>query len=327
MPRASPIPILLLAGRDRRTTVVPGGGHVLAGYKAMDLKIAGRPMIVHLIERLREAGGFNPIFVAGPAAVYAELFEYVPLGGPRGEHTAVRLVDTDATFGENIRAGVEVILAEHPDSYLACITTDVLPEVAELRRLLDDFERHQPLHFWTIECRAEDDALLGRSAWKRRYRIRPEGEEKVVPTLPGHLIIVDPGALRLHLLYRLFELAYRTRNRPTTFRRVYVIRKSLGMLLAEDLKRLLRLRLPVITWGMVYNGLVVVKKLLTTGLDQREMEDRLYRIWVRTSYRRRHPERRGRVLVTDILSLGVDIDTEEEAEEIVERVEHAGQAP
>jgi len=320
MPRASPIPILLLAGRDRRTTVVPGGGHVLAGYKAMDLKIGGRPILVHLIERLREAGGFDPIFVAGPAKVYAGLASQWGEG-------AVRLVDTDATFGENIRAGVEAILAEHPDTSLACITTDVLPEVAELRRLLDDFERHQPLHFWTVECRAEDDARLGRSAWKRRYRIRPEGEEKVVPTLPGHLILVDPRALRLHLLYRLFELAYRTRNRPTTLRRVYVIRKSLGMLLAADWKRLLRLRPPVITWGMVYNGLVVVKKLLTTGIDQREMEDRLYRIWVRTSYRRRHPERRGRVLVTDILSLGVDIDTEEEAEEIVERVEHAGQAP
>lgn len=313
MPRATPIPILLLAGRDRRTTIVPGGGHVLAGYKAMDLKIGGRPILVHLIERLRAAGGFDPIYVAGPSKVYA------------GADDDVRLVDTDATFGENIRAGVEAILAEHPDSYLACITTDVLPEARELRRLLDDFERHQPLPFWTLECRTEDDARLGRSAWKRRYKIRPEGEEEVVPTLPGHLIIVDPRALRLQLLYRLFELAYRTRNRPTAFRRVYVVRRSLGMLLAADLKRLLRLRAPVITWGMVINGLVVVKKLVTTGIDQSEMEDRLYRIWVRTSYRRRFPGRRGRVLVSDVLSLGVDIDTEEEAAEIVERVEHAGE--
>ncbi len=312
MSRTTPIPILLLAGRDRRKTSVPGGRHVLGGYKAMELQVAGRPLIVHLIERLRETGAIDPIFVAGPAQVYAELAE------------EVRLVDTDSTFGENIRAGLEAILTEYPDSQVACITTDVLPETDELRRLFDDFERHQPLNFWTVECRAEDDAALGSSAWKRRYLIRPEGEERVVPTLPGHLVIGDPNALRLDLLYRIFELAYRTRNRPTAFRLTYVVRNALAMLLGRDLKKLMALRVPNITWSMVVNGLVLLRKLVTTGIDQREMEERIHRVWVRSSHRRRHPERRGRVLVSDILSLGIDIDTEEEAQEITDRMEHGG---
>jgi hypothetical protein len=126
--------------------------------------------------------------------------------------------------------------------------------------------------------------------------------------------------LRLDLLYRIFELAYRTRNRPTRFRRTYVIRKALLTLLGRDLSGLLAGRLPVVTWEMITQTLILLRKLLTTGVDQREMEDRLTRVWVRRSCRRLHPERRGRVLISDVLSLACDVDTEEEAREIAERM-------
>jgi hypothetical protein len=40
--------------------------------------------------------------------------------------------------------------------------------------------------------------------------------------LPGHLTIFDPASLNLALMYRLFELGYRTRNRPLRYRRYYM---------------------------------------------------------------------------------------------------------
>ena len=51
------LPMIILGGRDRGTTVLPEEGrnkHLLRGYKAVDLEIGGRPLILILIERLRE---------------------------------------------------------------------------------------------------------------------------------------------------------------------------------------------------------------------------------------------------------------------------------
>ncbi len=95
------------------------------------------------------------------------------------------------------------------------------------------------------------------------------------------------------------------------------MRSVLAKLLAEDLKRLAHLRRPGVTWDMVWNGLVLIKKMAAvTGVDQAEMEDRARRMWFRWSHRRRHPECRGRVMIHDGVSLARDVDTEEEAREI-----------
>lgn len=306
------LPLILLAGRDRRQFAPPEGRsdlHLLRGYKAMEIQIAGRPLIARLLELLRESGVRGEIFVAGPARVYREL------------EADVSLVDTDGDFGENIRAAVEAVRGNGHAGHAAVMTSDVLPEPAELRAAFEDFERHQPCDFWMVLCRS-DPKKLGASAWKRRYYVRPEGESAAVDTLPGHLFVADPGVVRLDLLYTLFELAYRTRNRPTSYRRSLIVRSILVRLLAIDLKRLVTFKRPDVTRDMLWNGLVLLKKIVSAGgVDQREMEVRLRRIWVPSRLRRRHPERRGRVMIHDGVSLACDIDTEEEARQAARTAE------
>ena len=305
----SPIPLLLLAGRDRRRKKAHeekrGGQQVLRGYKAMELDVGGQPLIVRVLERVRSCGAFDPIYLAGPKEVYASLAD------------EVHLVDTDGGFGDNIRAGLGQIVARQGAGRVAVMTSDVLPDPEDLAEIVEDLDRHMPWDFWSVQCRADNPAELGTSAWKPKYHIRPEGEVASVPTVPGHLVAADLRIFRMELLYDIFELAYRTRNQPIAPRRLRMVRGALLMLLGADLKRLVRLRRPGILWDMLFNCLVLIRKLVGKGCPQAEMEDRLRRMWVRWAHRRKHPERRGRVLITRGLSFGRDIDTEDEAREIL----------
>jgi hypothetical protein len=306
--------MLLLAGRDHGTTNLPEAGRehrVLRGYKSMELIIAGKPLMVHLIERLRATGAFDPIFIAGPAKVHGELQDMA------------RIVDTDGNFGENIQLGLAAMRAQCPESSLvACMTSDLLPDPDELQLLVDDFHRHQPLDFWYNLCRAEPEQSFGTSSWKPKYLVRPEGEETAIPTLPGHLVIANPDALYTDFIYPLFERAYRTRNRPA-WRRLEVLWKAFTALFLKDLRRALTCRVPDVIWGMVGHGIPLIYKIITpNGIAQHEMEDRLRRMWVRTSHRWRHPKRRGRIAIYATPSFARDIDTEEEAREITQRVEN-----
>ncbi len=309
----STIPLVVLGGRDHATTTLPEGGrdkHVLRGYKAVRLQIGGRPLIEVLIGRFRDTGTFGPFYIAGPLTVYERL-----AGGD------VHVVDTDASFGDNIRHSIEAVMAAHPASQVAYTTCDILPDPEELRRVLGDLHRHQPCDFWMPQIRAPADlGRLGESAWKPKYGIRPEGEDTPVPTLPGHLIVADPRAMRLSMAFRIFDLAYSTRNRPVRYRRSWITRRALGALIAEDFRRLLRLRPPNVTAEMVYHGLSVAKLLVSGNAGQRKLEHHLHRMWVRRSHRKRHPDRRGWAPVLDILSLARDIDTEEEARELVDEL-------
>lgn len=302
------IPLVILGGRDRHRSVLPSAGegqHPLRGYKAVDTRIGDRPLIEVLTQRLRATGVFDPIYLAGPRHVYE------PLG------MDVRLIDTDGEFGENIRAALEAVAAGGWPRLLGITTCDILPTGADLRRALGDLESQPPFDFWFPQCRVpEDPSRLGSSAWKPRYLIQPTGEPKPVAILPGHLLVVDPQALRLELIYRIFDLAYRSRNRPVRFRRSMILRNVFWVLVAEDLRRLFSFRRPNLTWLVLSNGLRLAARLLAKNLSQHELEDRLRRIHVRNRHFRQYPERRGRMPILDVLSLARDIDTEEEAREI-----------
>jgi hypothetical protein len=311
------LPLIILGGRDRGTTVLPEAGrnkHLLRGYKAVDLEIGGRPLILTLVERLRACGLFEPMVIAGPRAVYEPVVE------------GVRVLDTDSTFGGNLKASVEALRAEFPSRLLAVTTCDILPDPAELARAIDDFERHRPRDFWMPLIRSPERLdRLGESAWKPKYAVVPEGEDRPVNTLPGHLIIVDPAVLRLSLIYRVFEVAYRTRNRPIAYRFSLMVRTFFSTLVWGDLRRLFSLRRPHLTWTMISNGYAITRRFRGGGgIPQAELEERVSRLWVRHRHRRRHPERRGRVPILDTLSLAKDIDTEEEAREAARAMESAG---
>lgn len=303
-----PFPLVILGGRDRRRSVLPADGqdkHPLRGYKAVDTRIGNQTLIEELTARLRATGVFNPIYIAGPHHVYE------PLG------MDVRLIETDGELGENLRAALEAVATDGWSDLVGFTTCDILPTAADLRVVLDDLEHLPRFDFWFPQCRVPDDLTrLGSSAWKPRYHIQPTDEPKPVPTLPGHLLVVDPRALRLELIYRLFDLAYRSRNRPVRFRRSMILRSVFWALVVEDLRRLFSLRWPNISWQVLSNGLTLVARLLAKKLGQRELEDRLHTMFVRNLHSKLHPERHGHMPILDVLSLARDIDTEEEAREI-----------
>lgn len=306
------IPLIVLGGRDRRPPTLPEGSplrHPLLGYKGIDLRIGDRPLITAVAERWQQNGTFGPIYLAGPAALY------------RGLAPGLELVDTDGNFGQNLRAGLEAVIAAHGQGPTAVTTCDVLPDLAELDGLLDNYRRVAPCDFWVPQIRVPDDpARLGASDWKPRYRLVPEGSDTPVETLPGHLVIADTAALRLELLYRMFTLAYRTRNRPVMYRRAVIARATIFSLVLEDLRALVRLRPPLLTWEVVRYGSALARNLASGTIRTEHLARLVQRLYVLHSHRRRYPERRGWMPVLEGLSLAKDIDTEEEAREMTRQL-------
>lgn len=305
---------MVLAGQDRRGTELPPAGagrHPLHGYKGADLRVDGVPLVRGVIERLRAAGAFDPVLVIGPRSVYESL---VPSG--------VRIVDADGTFGENLRAAVEalepVLAPTLPGEGCAVFSTcDLVPDPAEVRALLADLEAHRPLDFWMPQVRVPaDQQALGSSDWKPEYRLRPEPGAPAEPILPGHLLACDPRVVRREFVYRILDVFYRTRNRPLAERRRVVLGRLLVPLLLEDLGGLLRGRRPI-SPGILRHGLAVARRLEAGEVSTRDMEHHLRHVFIERVHRRRHPEDRTRVTIVDALSIARDIDTQEEARELV----------
>jgi hypothetical protein len=298
------IPLIILGGSDRRPAALPPEGrdlHPLSGCKGIDVRLGGRCLIELLADRLRESGAFDPIWVAGPAAVY------------RGAAVPVDVIDTDGGFGANIQAGLETVMRSCPGSVVGFATCDILPDPAELDGMIEDYRRGAPSDLWFPLILADGEQQLGASDWKPRYRILPEPGAPAAIVLPGHLAIVDPASLRLALLYRLFDLGYRTRNRPIRYRRSYMLRHVLSMLLRQDLAHLLALRLPTVTWDCVRAGLAAAAGLRSGTITRAELEGYMRRVFVERSHRVRHPERRIRMPFLRAMSVARDIDTVEEA--------------
>ncbi|MDX1503903.1 MAG: NTP transferase domain-containing protein, partial [Thermoanaerobaculia bacterium] len=282
---------------------VPGQKDRISGPKGVTLLVEGRPLIDLVVERFAASGGFGRLLIAGPGRYYGER------RGP------AEVVDTDREFAANIRAGMEAARKYSPEA--VCFTTcDLLPDVDEVQRVMEDYYRHAPLAFWfpAIRSPARTD-LLGASAYKRRYQLRPEGSKVPEEVLPGHLVMVNPLAMRVELLQSSFELAYRTRTKTVARRFVIIIAGVLWRLLWHDLRAPLRLRLPLLTAEVFFNALPLALGLARGGIRQRTVETCLRRLFATRKWRRKNRGRRGRVPVLDALSLARDIDTRGEAEE------------
>lgn len=300
------IPLIILAGSAKKAeTIEDEHSHRLYGPKGLKIQLAGRPLIDVIIERFRQNGSFDPIFVAGPANRYGER---------RGPAT---VIDTDADFGRNIKRGLESVVARLSPGAAAFTTCDVIPEPAELEALVEDYRSHLPLDFWFPLIRVPDDpAELGASRDKRQYRIVPEEESEPVSILPSHLVVVDPQALRFTLIYKSFQLAYRSRTRPVLARFLYIASGVLFFLLRRDLMNLVRLKPPFLTPIVLFNAALLSHRLGSGSITQRQVETHLHQIFGNEPHRRKYRDRTGRVPVLEGLSLARDIDTEEEAEEL-----------
>jgi hypothetical protein len=275
----------------------------------MDLRIGGRPIIDLLLERIHESGCFDPVFIAGPARIY---------GDSRG---GAQVIDTDSTFGGNIEASVMAVAPRSPDGIVAVTTCDILPEGDELRRLMEDYYRHAPLDFWApLILAPERPAEMGASAWKPKYRIQPTPDAEPATLLPGHLVLADTNAVRLPLVFRTFDLAYRSRNRGVLYRLRLIVSHIFLGLVVQDLKHLLAFRLPDLTATVITNGVMLALHLQEGVITSDEMAERLRRIYVSYKHRRLYPERKGRLPLMHALSMAKDIDTEEEAREIAQEL-------
>jgi hypothetical protein len=303
--------VTILAGSDRRPGHLPAESHLhaLGMYKGVGITLGGRPLIVHLVERLRAATGFGPIAIAGPARAYGVL------------QLEAQLIDTDGSVADNLRAAI----AHHgarpePLGVLAC---DVLPSVAELRELRALYDLHAPAALWLPFVRVPSDAsALGVFAWKPKYHIAPAPGDPPERILPGHLAILHPAALRLPLLYRLLSAAYATRNRPVDVRRRAMLRETLLALIGADLRDLTRLRAPTVTATVLASGLRLAQLLRKRSLERGELERLIGRI-----FQRRDAAVRGiRFPFCDIVSLAEDVDTEEEARAIGGAIAGGGQS-
>lgn len=298
------IPIIILAGSDGRPSELPSGanvGKLLSGIKGADITIDGAPLVCNVVQRIYAARSFGPVYIAGPARVYRSICP------------DVELIDTNADFGTNIDRALRIIQARHPGDPAAFITCDILPEPETLDAMAENFRNAFPCDLWFPVVRVpEDPQRLGVSAWKPRYRLIPAPGQPVVEILGGHLVIVQPAALRIDFLRRLCRHVYATRNRNLAYRRTVVLSKMIGSLLAEDFRRLLSGRRPDVTWTTVRAGVSGASKLGRGRITIPQLERMLADVLIQRD-RIRKMGRCVRVPLVDQLSLALDIDTEEEA--------------
>lgn len=314
MSAAERLPLVVLAGSDPEPAQLPESGagkHPLKGPKGLQIELGGLPLIDRLTQRLRVVDLFEPIYVAGPQSDYG------------ASRDGIEVIDTDGTFGENIQAAVEGVQKRSPDTPMAVTVCDILPAAEEIRSLLADYEAHAPLDFWFPMIMAPDRDRLGASAWKPQYRIAMGEGQPDQAILPGHLLVVDPEAMRLGFIYRSFELAYRSRNRSLVYRFFFLVGHLLLYLLKKDLRQLRQLRPPVITMSVVFQSAIIVSKLRRGTMTSEELARRFRMIFVRSAHRRRFPARQGRLPLMAGLTLAKDMDTQEEAEELAREFSHS----
>jgi hypothetical protein len=311
------IPITILAGSDHTPGHLPESGaglHPLAVYKGAEVEVGGRHLIELLVEQIAACEGFGPITIAGPTAVYAAL-----------DLDDVSWVDTNGSVATNLHAAIDDHLGRHdPGVPMAMVAYDVILSAAELDQLRQLYETDQPCAMWLPAVRMpENKEALGPFAWKPTYTFQRDDEgdkmkSEPVEILPGHLAIFHPQSLRLPLLYKLMDLAYRTRNHSVALRRRVMIRSILGTLLLQDLRLLFSFHLPRMTFAVISNGLRLARGLRQESLTIAGLERAIGGMFLRHARDPWSSPGNGiRLPLVDILSLAEDIDTEEEAKQYV----------
>lgn len=310
----SRLPLVILGGSDRAPSTLPPSGagrHPLAGVKGAELRLAGRPLIAWIVDRFAACPEFGEVSIAGPADLYRDL---VP---------EAHLIDTDGHLGENLQAAISDLAQRGHVGPFAIASCDVLPEAVDLERALASWRADPSAAVWFPLVRLSDERpASGPFAWKPTYTLRERGGGPV-QVWPGHLGIVDPGALRVPFLLRLLDAAYRTRNLPVRSRQVRMSGYLLGMLLARDLRRLVTFRAPTRTWHALRGGLRVARGVRAGTLTVAELERTVASLVLHDDDRKRLGARAVRTVVVDALSLAEDVDTEEEVAQLARRVDAA----
>jgi hypothetical protein len=299
------LPLIVLGGSDRKAAQLPpsaAGKHPLTGYKGVDVRVHGRPLISVVAERFLASGGFGPVYVAGPEQVYA------------GRGLPVELIPTDGSIGRNVGAALDRMRRDHPGARVALTTCDILPDPADLRLALERLAADPPADIWYPVIAIESDRdRLGASSWKPAYQLVVHG--RPVSVLPGHLAVTRPDAIRRAFFDRLLDIGYGTRNRGVLLRRAVMIRALLSAMVREELATLARGALPTLTATLARVSLWGARGLAAGTLTPEQVETLTDPLFIDPVHRRRHPEGRMRLPVLLAPTLALDIDTEEEARE------------
>jgi len=302
------IPLIVLAGSDRQASKLPPeaeGKHALTGFKAMDVRIRGQALIETLVERLSELKRFAPIYVAGPRGAYAG-----------AEFGGARWIETDGSIGVNVQRVIERVRLDGGGGRVAFVACDVLPTRDELRELERRYDETPRDSLWYPLIRVpKERAALSSFGWKPRYAITVDDTVGPTSVLPGHWIVVNTDAIRMRFLFRILDLAYRTRNRSIRLRKRVMTARVLFSLLAQDALHVLRLRAPSVTWTVLRNGLEFARRLRGRDMSLRQAEQLVGGLFLKGDVRR---SGRGRIRfpLLDCLGLAKDVDTEEEAREL-----------
>jgi hypothetical protein len=217
------------------------------------------------------------------------------------------------------------VIAERfdPARPVAIMACDILPSSADLQQVLDDdYRPHRDSMFWWQMVQATPEEL-GASHWKPAYHIRPTAEAAPLSLYPGHLVIFRPQSLRAGLASSMLELAYRYRNRDIRRRYIPLVLRSLSRLLAEDIRNLFRLQLPILTISLPVRGLWGYYRLRHERLTIGQVENNIARLMLHRQFHHAAGDRPVVVVVSRVLSLAKDIDTQAELAEAIT----AGPAP
>tara|TARA_B100000315_G_scaffold258949_1_gene312905 strand:+ start:2325 stop:3248 length:924 start_codon:yes stop_codon:yes gene_type:complete len=300
------LPIIILAGSDPQPGPTPADftqNDMLSGFKAMCKLPSGVPLIRELIERFNASGRFKQPIIIGPRRVYERILN-------------CEIVDVEGNLATTLKHTHKFITQRfHHLDPVAISACDILPTPEEIRLLLKtSYDPNKDSQFWWQLVNAKPE-LLNASSWKQSYQLRPDNDQALMNLYPGHLVVVRVGALRMRVVNSILQITYWYRNRELRTRHVQVAAESFYRLLAEDLRSLLSLRLPLFSVSIPIRGLLAYYKMVRKQLTLREFEHHVAKALVRRTFRNSAQGRPVRFTATNILAFAKDIDTKAELEE------------
>jgi hypothetical protein len=310
---SEPIPILILAGSDRRQGPVHpelSPQDMLSGFKGAIPLPWGKCIAAELINRYRKSGRFADPLLIGPRSVYDGLVD-------------CEIIDVDGTLVDSLRFAQQRISTRFPNSAPVAVSAcDILPTPQEIRELLEgSYDAHRDCHFWWQMITAEPEEL-GASSWKPRYAIQGQPGEVPRTAYPGHLVIYRPDAVRTDLLIRLLTLAYRYRNRPLRKRALPMLIRGVGMMAMQDFRNLAAGQLPLLTFSIPWHVMRAYSEFRHQALTRAALERHLGRILLHRGYRRNH--RPVVVALSRNLAFAQDVDTQAELDAVIAQGEIVG---
>ena len=256
-----------------------------------------------MAERFLASRAFAPVYVAGPEPVYRDLAHLVTV------------IPTDGSFGRNIRVALDRMRAAHPGQRVGFTTCDILPDPADLALVAERLAHEAPADVWFPLIPVEGHVGgLGASDWKPSYGVKVE-KGRTLRVLPGHLVVVQPEAIRRAFFDRVLDEGYGTRNRGVLMRRGIMVRNLIGALVGADFRSVVSGAPPMLTATLLRVVLWGARGLAAGTLTQHQIETLTDPLFVDPVHRRAHPEGRMRLPILEAPSLALDIDTEEEAHE------------